>query len=111
MSLQQFWILWELKNQPVQGNNSVFRLEDVGEIEEAQSFESIAKTNQEYEVVVQYDFIGDYMLSSGLKTATIGDTTSGKEPEALTNGYGISCWSSRLFILSALFCLNLSGKL
>ena len=71
MSLQQFWILWELKNQPVQGNNSVFRLEDVGEIEEAQSFESIAKTNQEYEVVVQYDFIGDYMLSDKVKEQVI----------------------------------------
>lgn len=68
---QQKASLWELKNQPVQGNNSVFRLEDVGEIEEAQSFESIAKTNQEYEVVVQYDFIGDYMLSDKVKEQVI----------------------------------------
>ncbi len=68
---QQKASLWELKNEPVQGNNSVFRLEDVGEIQEAQSFESIAKTNQEYEVLVQYDFIGDYMLSDKVKEQVI----------------------------------------
>lgn len=59
--------LWELQNQPLQGKQSVFRLNDVGGISEDKSFESITKTNQEYEVLVQYDFIGDYMLSNKVK--------------------------------------------
>ena len=59
--------LWELQNNPLQGKQSVFRLEDVGNISEDQAFESITKSNQEYEVLVQYDFIGDYMLSSKVK--------------------------------------------
>lgn len=59
--------LWELQNRPMQGNKSVFRLEDVGRVSEDHTFESITKSNQEYEVLVQYDFIGDYMLSNKVK--------------------------------------------
>lgn len=59
--------LWELQNRPLQGNKSVFRLDDVGQVKEDQAFESITKSNQEYEVLVQYDFVGDYMLSNKVK--------------------------------------------
>ena len=59
--------LWELQNRPVQGERSVFRLNDVGSISEDRNFEAITKTNQEYEVSVMYDFIGDYMLSEKVK--------------------------------------------
>lgn len=59
--------LWDIRNRPMKGNNSVYRLNDVGTIEEEQAFENITKTNQEYEVLVQYDFLGDYMLSSKIK--------------------------------------------
>ena len=63
--------LWELQNNPLQGEKSVFRLEDVGRIDEGRSFEAITKTNQEYEILVQYDFIGDYMLSKKVKDRVI----------------------------------------
>lgn len=63
--------LWELQNRPLKGNKSVFRLEDVGHIKEDQAFESITKSNQEYEVQVQYDFLGDYMLSDKIKQRII----------------------------------------
>ncbi len=63
--------LWELQNQPVQGDKSVFRLGDVGRIGEDRTFETITKSNQEYEVLVQYDFIGDYMLSNKIKERII----------------------------------------
>lgn len=63
--------LWDIRNQPVRGNKSVFRLNDIGEIEEEQTFENITKTNQEYEVLVQYDFVGDYMLSNKIKERVI----------------------------------------
>ena len=59
--------LWELQNRPVQGERSVFRLNDIGSISEDRNFEAITKTNQEYEVSVMYDFIGDYMLSEKVK--------------------------------------------
>ena len=63
--------LWDLQNRPLQGRKSVFRLEDVGRVSEDQTFESITKSNQEYEVLVQYDFIGDYMLSNKIKERII----------------------------------------
>lgn len=63
--------LWELQNRPLQGNKSVYRLGDVGRVSEDRTFESITKTNQEYEVLVQYDFIGDYMLSNKVKERII----------------------------------------
>ncbi|MDE5610399.1 MAG: efflux RND transporter permease subunit, partial [Odoribacter sp.] len=60
-------ILWELQNHPLQGEKSVFRPNDVGNLTEGQAFENIAKSNQEYEIQVQYDFLGDYMLSNKTK--------------------------------------------
>lgn len=63
--------LWELQNNPLQGKKSVFRLEDVGKISETQSFETIIKSNQEYEVLVRYDFVGDYLLSKKVKERTL----------------------------------------
>lgn len=59
--------IWEMQNQPVKAKNAVFRLSDVGEIREEDAFSEINKKNQEYEVMVQYDFIGDYMLSEKVK--------------------------------------------
>lgn len=59
--------LWDMRNRPMAGNQSVYRLSDVGSIEEEQAFENISKVNQEYEVLVQYDFLGDYLLSSKIK--------------------------------------------
>lgn len=63
--------LWELQNNPLQGEKSVFRLNDVGNLTEGQAFETITKSNQEYEVQVQYDFLGDYMLSNKTKERII----------------------------------------
>lgn len=68
---QQKISLWEVQHQPMRGNNSVFRLTDVGELTEEQASEAITKQNQEYEVSVQYDFIGDYMLSNKVKEKLI----------------------------------------
>lgn len=59
--------IWELENLPVKGRDGAFRLKDVGKIGEEQAFETITKRNQEYEVMVQYDFIGDYLLSEKVK--------------------------------------------
>lgn len=63
--------IWEIQNQPIRGKNSVFRLSDVGNIEEEAAFSEITKNNQEYEILVQYDFIGDYMLSEKVKQKVI----------------------------------------
>ncbi len=65
--------LWEFMNTPIRGSDSYFRLADIGEIVEESSFESISKVNQEYEIAVQYDFIGDNSLaySTGLEVAAM----------------------------------------
>lgn len=55
--------LWEMRNSPINGNNSSFRLDDIGSIVEEMAFEEISKRNQEYTINVQYDFRGDYMLA------------------------------------------------
>ena len=59
--------VWDVRNQPLRGDKSVFRLKDVGSITEEKNFENITKRNQEYEVEVQYDFIGAYRLSEKVK--------------------------------------------
>lgn len=59
--------VWDVRNRPLRGDKSVFRLEDVGDITEEKNFENITKRNQEYEVEVQYDFIGAYRLSEKVK--------------------------------------------
>lgn len=56
-----------MQNYPVQGDKATFRLSDVGTIQYEDTFDKITKTNQEYDVSVQYDFIGDYMLSNKVK--------------------------------------------
>ena len=63
--------IWEMQNRPVKGQKSVFRLNDVGAIRDEDTFEEITKRNQEYEVLVQYDFVGDYLLSDKVKKRII----------------------------------------
>jgi len=63
--------VWDVQHRPLQGNKSVFRLQDVGNITEEKDFENITKSNQEYEVTVQYDFIGAYRLSEKVKEREI----------------------------------------
>ena len=69
--------IWEMQNYPVQGDKATFRLSDVGTIQYEDTFDKITKTNQEYDVSVQYDFIGDYMLSNKVKERV----DEGNEPE------------------------------
>ena len=59
--------VWDVRNQPLRGDKSVYRLQDIGSITEEKDFENITKRNQEYEVEIQYDFIGAYRLSEKVK--------------------------------------------
>lgn len=63
--------LWDIRNRPLRGNRSTYRLDDVGRIAEDQAFETIRKQDQEYEVSVLYDFIGAYALSDRVKKRAI----------------------------------------
>jgi multidrug efflux pump subunit AcrB len=63
--------LWDLRERPLRGRGSVFRLADVGEVVETRAFEAIKRENQEYEVAVHYDFIGAYALSERVKKQVI----------------------------------------
>ncbi len=63
--------VWDVRNQPLRGDKSVYRLQDIGTITEEKDFENITKRNQEYEVEIQYDFIGAYRLSQKVKEREI----------------------------------------
>lgn len=68
--------LWEMRNSPIKGNSSSFRLDDIGSIVEEMAFEEITKRNQEYTINVQYDFRGDYMLAEKKREEVIKEMNS-----------------------------------
>ncbi len=56
--------IWNLMNAPVLGaDGAALRLKDVATIDKERADGSINKTNQQYKVMVTYDFIGPYQLS------------------------------------------------
>lgn len=63
--------VWDVRNTPLRGNKSTYRLQDIGTITEEKDFENITKRDQEYEVEIQYDFIGAYRLSQKIKEREI----------------------------------------
>ena len=63
--------VWDVRNAPLRGDKSTYRLQDIGTITEEKDFENITKRNQEYEVEIQYDFIGAYRLSQKIKEREI----------------------------------------
>ncbi len=54
---------WNFNNDPLRIHNNLFRLNSFGSIEKRKSGNDIHKFNQQYKLVVAYDFIGSYMLA------------------------------------------------
>jgi multidrug efflux pump subunit AcrB len=55
--------VWDLKNLPVSINNKQLKLSNMASIEKRKSGNEIHKTNQQYQLVVAYNFIGPEALS------------------------------------------------
>lgn len=55
--------VWDLNNRPVQVGEKQFKLSSFGELDKQKSGNQIHKTNQQYRLVVAYDFIGPQPLS------------------------------------------------
>ncbi|TKG94576.1 efflux RND transporter permease subunit [Puteibacter caeruleilacunae] len=56
--------VWELKNNPVEIGEMSFKLDNLGSIEKMRTGNDIYKYNQQYQLVVMYDFIGPGPLSN-----------------------------------------------
>lgn len=63
--------LWHVKNYPLQVDTVKTKLSDFGTVERQYSGLSIYRTNQSYQLVVAFDFIGSWELSSRLISANI----------------------------------------
>jgi multidrug efflux pump subunit AcrB len=55
--------VWDLNNRPVSINDKQLKLKNIGTIKKQKSGNEIYKTNQQYQLVVAYDFIGPEPLS------------------------------------------------
>lgn len=55
--------LWKLRNMPISINDNTLKLGSVATVKKERSGNDIYKKNQEYQLVVEYDFIGPSQLS------------------------------------------------
>ncbi|NOU62018.1 efflux RND transporter permease subunit [Marinifilum caeruleilacunae] len=76
--------LWHLNNAPIQIGEKKLKLSDYAKIEKERVGNDIYKKNQEYQLVVQYDFIGPGKLGNRVMEQYIEDTE-----EILPLGYSI----------------------
>ncbi len=58
---------WNFNNDPLKIHNDLFRLNSFGTIEKRKSGNDIHKFNQQYKLVVAYDFIGSDMLAEMIR--------------------------------------------
>jgi multidrug efflux pump subunit AcrB len=54
--------IWMMGNTPVNVDNTMVRLGDLGNLEKQALNKTICKENQQYRLIVEYDFIGNYKL-------------------------------------------------
>jgi multidrug efflux pump subunit AcrB len=55
--------VWDLNNQPITINNKELKLKNLGSVEKRKTGNSIHKNNQQYRLVIAYNFIGPSQLS------------------------------------------------
>lgn len=63
--------VWDLNNKPLWVNNRMVKLSDLGQIEKRKTGNNIYKRNQQYQLAVQYDFIGPDQLSRMVRTKVV----------------------------------------
>lgn len=67
----QVFDVWNLDNNPIQIQDKIHKLRQFGSIQKRKSGNSIDKHNQQYKLLVVYDFIGPYLLASKVKDQEI----------------------------------------
>jgi len=55
--------VWMMSHSPVERNGSTVKLDDLGEVQREIKNRSIRKENQQYVLMVEYDFTGNYKLA------------------------------------------------
>ena len=76
--------IWMMGNTPVEVNDAMVRLDDLGEREKQELNKTICKENQQYRLIVEYDFIGNYKLGQITRDRIIREMS-----EQLPIGYTI----------------------
>ena len=64
---------WSFKNEPVIISGRTFKMSQFGQIEKTKSSNNIHKFNQQYQLLVEYDFIGPDLLLKMVRQKTIDD--------------------------------------
>lgn len=83
------YTVWDLKNLPVSINDQQFKLSNLANIEKRKSGNEINKTNQQYQLVVAYNFLGAEPLSQIVYERCVNELK-----EVLPLGYSVraSTW-------------------
>ena len=63
--------VWDLKNTPITVNGNTHKLKELASIEKKKSGNTIKKNNQQYRLVVAYDFIGPHPLAKKFREQRI----------------------------------------
>ncbi|WP_442795894.1 efflux RND transporter permease subunit [Pelobium manganitolerans] len=56
--------IWQLMNQPLRTDSGYMRIQNLAHLEKQRVGENIVRNNQQYQLVVNYNFIGDYLLGN-----------------------------------------------
>lgn len=77
--------VWDIDNEPVNINHNMYKLKDLGSIQKRKTGNSIHKKNQQYQLVVAYDFIGPPQLSEMVRNEHIDNLR-----QSLPLGYSVN---------------------
>lgn len=61
---KEYFDVWNLKNEYITIGDKQLRFSDIGKIDKRSSGNDIYRTNQQYSLVVAYDFVGPYELAN-----------------------------------------------
>ena len=70
-SQHQKFNVWDLKNAPISIKNEEFKLHQLASIEKKKTGNAIAKSNQQYKLVLAYNFIGTATLAKKVREKNI----------------------------------------
>lgn len=68
---KEYFDVWNLKNEYITIGDKNLRFSDIGQIEKRNSGNDIYRKNQQYSLVVAYDFVGPYELANKVKEREI----------------------------------------
>lgn len=63
-SKKESFDLWHVRNYPLEVDTTKVKLADIGQIDRKYSGRSIHRKNQNYQLIIAFDFIGSYELAT-----------------------------------------------